>query len=134
LDVAGAKYPAEFQGQPVTALEGRSLAPALANQPLQRDGLFWEHEGNRAVRVGDWKLVAKGPAGPWELYALRNDRTEMNDLARQQPQKVKELAAQWEAWAQRAHVLPWIWKPAYGESAKAAARAKKPRSIRSGLR
>lgn len=118
LDIAGAKYPAEFHGQPITPLEGRSLVPAFTNQPVERDGLFWEHEGNRAVRVGDWKLVAKGPAGPWELYDLRTDRTEMNDLAAQQPAKVKELRSQWEAWARRAHVLPWIWKPAYGEPAE----------------
>ena len=123
-------YPAEFRGQSITPLEGRSLVPAFANQPVLRDGLYWEHEGNRAVRVGDWKLVAKGPAGPWELYDLRADRTEMNDLAAQQPEKVKELAAKWEAWAQRAHVLPWIWKPAYGEPAGPPAKAKKPRGGR----
>ncbi len=134
LDVAGAKYPAEFGGQPITPLEGRSLVPAFANQPVERDGLFWEHEGNRAVRVGDWKLVAKGPAGPWELYDLRADRTEMQDLAAQQPVKVKELAAQWEAWAERARVLPWIWKPAYGEPAGPPAKAKKPRGVRPASR
>jgi arylsulfatase A-like enzyme len=117
LDVAGAKYPAEFNGQPITPLEGRSFTPAFANQPIPRDGLYWEHEGNRAVRVGQWKLVAKGPGGRWELYDLQADRTEMHDLAAQQPDTVKQLAAQWEAWAHRAHVLPWIWKPPYDEPA-----------------
>jgi arylsulfatase len=86
------------------------------------------------VRVGDWKLVAKGPGGPWELYDLRTDRTEMNDLAAQHPDKVKELAAKWETWAERAHVLPWIWKPAYGEPAGPSAKAKKPRGVRSDSR
>jgi arylsulfatase A-like enzyme len=56
------------------------------------------------VRVGDWKLVRKGAAGPWELYDLARDRTEMNDLAAAQPEKAKALAATWEAWAQRCHV------------------------------
>jgi arylsulfatase len=63
--------------------------------------------------VGDWKLVAKGPAGKWELYDIKSDRTESNDLAAKHPEKVKELAAMWEAWATRSKVLPWIWTPEY---------------------
>ena len=114
LDVAGAKYPAELAGQPITPLEGKSLVPAFSDKPVEREAIFWEHEGNRALRNGPWKLVAKGPAGPWELYNLETDRTEMNDLAAGQPERVKDLAAKWEAWAKRANVLPWIWKPPYG--------------------
>ncbi len=76
--------------------------------------LYWEHEGNRAVRAGDWKLVAKGPAGRWELYDLTRDRVEGHDLAGKHPDKVKELAAKWEAWAKRAKVIPWVWRPEYG--------------------
>lgn len=120
LDLAGAKYPAQFRGQPITPLEGRSLVPAFANRPLERDALYWEHEGNRAVQAGPWKLVAKGPAGRWELYDLEKDRTEMNDLAGAQPERVKELAAKWETWAKRSHVLPWVWKPAYGQASALA--------------
>ncbi len=107
LDVAGAKYPAEFRGQKITPLEGVSLRPAFAGKPLPRaQPLVWEHEGNRAIREGDWKLVAKGPKGAWELYNLAADRPEMNDLASQQPERVEALAAKWDAWAKRAHVLP----------------------------
>ncbi|MGH9846764.1 MAG: hypothetical protein ACREEM_49325 [Blastocatellia bacterium] len=74
--------------------------------------IFWEHEGNRAVREGKWKLVAKENQ-PWELYDLEADRTEMRDLAAKQPEKVKELSAQWDAWAARAQVLPvGAWRPA----------------------
>jgi arylsulfatase len=69
----------------------------------------WEHEGNRAIRVGDWKLVAKGPRAAWELYDLAKDRTEMNDLASKEPERVKDLAARWDAWARRSNVLPWPW-------------------------
>jgi arylsulfatase len=116
LDVAGAKYPTEFNGQKITPLEGRSLVPAFAGQPIEREAIFWEHEGNRAIRMGPWKLVAKSPAGPWELYDLDADRSEMNDLARQQPDRVNDMVARWEAWAKRAHVLPWIWKPPYGRT------------------
>jgi arylsulfatase len=107
LAAAGAAYPAEFNGAKILPLEGRSLLPALAGQPIERDGLFWEHEGNRAVRVGPWKLVAKERTGPWELYDLAADRTEMHNLAAEQPERVRDLATQWESWARRAPVLPW---------------------------
>jgi arylsulfatase A-like enzyme len=117
IELGGATYPASFHGEAITPFEGRSLVPAFDNQPIQRPALFWEHEGNRAVRSGKWKLVAKGPAGKWELYDLETDRTELHDLAAQQPERVQELTAQWEAYARRAKVLPWIWDPPYGEPA-----------------
>jgi hypothetical protein len=98
-------------------MEGRSLVPAFRNEPIQREALYWEHEGNRAVRVGSWKLVARRPAGAWELYDVEADRAEMRDLASEQPERVKTMTAQWEAWARRAHVLPWIWRPSYGQVA-----------------
>jgi len=114
LDVAGAGYPAENSGEAVQPLEGVSLRPALAGQSLgRRTPIFFEHEGNRAVRDGRWKLVAKGPAGRWELYDMDADRTELNDLAAEQPERVAAMAMQWEAWAERTGVLPWIWEPAY---------------------
>jgi arylsulfatase len=105
VDVGAATYPKEFNGKPILPMEGRSLAPALANKPIQRDALYWEHEGNAAVRVGDLKLVRKGGGGAWELYDLVKDRTELTDLAGQMPDKAKELAAKWDAWAERCHVL-----------------------------
>jgi arylsulfatase len=76
VDVAGATYPAE-----ATPLEGTSLVPAFADQPLKREAIFWEHEGNRAIRVGDWKALAKGPDGDWELYYISHDRSEAHFLA-----------------------------------------------------
>ncbi|MBI5387650.1 MAG: arylsulfatase [Verrucomicrobia bacterium] len=124
LDVSGAKYPETRQGEKTTPPEGKSLVPAFANRPLDREALFWEHEGNRAVRVGQWKLVAKSPAGRWELYDMAIDRTEMNDLADKEPLLVRQLISKWEAFAKRAHVVPWIWKPAYGKSADSTAGAK----------
>src|SRR6185437_12017381 len=108
VELAGVEYPKSIGDQPITPLEGKSLLPALAGRPIERDAIFWEHEGNRAVRSGDWKLVAKGPGGPWELYDLTTDRTESNDLSAKHPEKVLELVAKWEAWATRASVLPWI--------------------------
>ena len=104
--VSGAEYPKQFGGNAIHPLEGRSLVPAFDGKPIEREAIFCEHEGNRAVRAGRWKLVAKGERGPWELYDMETDRTEMHDLAAEQPQRVQELAALWQSWAERAHVLP----------------------------
>jgi arylsulfatase len=90
-------------GAPVRPLEGRDLFHGAADEPRT---LFWEHEGNRAVRRGDWKLVAVHES-PWELYDLANDRTELQDIASAQPARVKELESLYEAWAARSGVLPW---------------------------
>lgn len=120
LDLSGAKYPKEKNGKPVPTPEGRSLAPAFRGDTIDRDAIYWEHEGNRAVRVGDWKLVAKED-GPWELYDMAKDRTEMHDLAATHPEKVKELADKWQAYAERANVLPlgtWKAKPVTSASTK----------------
>jgi len=106
-DVGGATYPKTFKGKPITPMEGKSLVGAFANKPIGRDALYWEHEGNAAVRVGDLKLVRRGRNGAWELYDMRTDRTELHDLAATQPDKAKELAAKWETWAVRAHVKPY---------------------------
>jgi arylsulfatase len=107
LDVAAAKPLTELKGKALIPLEGRSLVPAFSNKPIERDALFWEHEGNAALRVGDMKLVRTGRNGAWELYDLKKDRTEQSNLAASQPHQVVDLAARWEAWALRAHVKPY---------------------------
>lgn len=120
VDLAGAEYPKTRDGVAIQPLEGVSLRPAFAGQPVaRREPIFFEHEGNRALRDGRWKLVAKGPAGAWELYDMENDRTESRNLAAQHPERLAALVKQWEAWAVRANVIPWIWTPAYGEPAPA---------------
>lgn len=114
VDVSGATYPAEVNGNKIKPMQGVSLVPALAGRDLNRkEPLFWEHESNRAVRDGKWKLVADADE-PWELYDMAKDRTEMHNLAAKHPEKVKELAAEWDAWAARSDVLPlgaWKDKP-----------------------
>jgi arylsulfatase len=105
LDVTGLPYPDRWEGQAIAPLEGHSLKPAMARDQPERPPMFWEHEGNCAVRIGRWKLVRKYP-GPWELYDMEADRTELNDLAAQQPERVRDMAAQYDAWAQRCGVLP----------------------------
>jgi arylsulfatase len=116
IDLSGATYPTERDGNKIKPMEGVSLRAGFAGSPLTSvpRQLFWEHEGNRAVRDGKWKLVAK-EGEPWELYDIPADRTEMHNLAAEQPEKVKELAAKWDAYAARANVLPlgaWSGKQA----------------------
>jgi len=105
IEVGGGTYPAELEGQKILPTEGISLVPAFADRPLPRTYLAWEHEGNRALRSGDWKIV--GLAGePWELYDLGHDRTELHNLAAAEPQRLAEMIAQWKQWAHRTDVLP----------------------------
>ena len=103
LDLAGAIYPKDK-----TPIEGISLKPVLTGHNLNRPTpIFWEHEGNRAVRDGKWKLVAKGVKGQWELYNMEQDRTESNDLAAQHPDRLARMTSEYDAWAERAGVVPF---------------------------
>ena len=114
VDVAGATYPAEVAGQKIDPPEGKSIVPSFDDQPIGHETLAWEHEGNAAIRAGDWKLVRHGQ-DPWELYNIAEDRTELNDLAGQNKERVQALAAQWQTWAERTHVFP---KPGGGNAGK----------------
>jgi arylsulfatase len=108
-ELAGAKLPERFNGGPTTPFQGESFARLFeARQGERRRPIFFEHEGNRAVRNGNWKLVAKGVNGPWELYDMDGDRTEMHDLAAGQPERVRAMAAAWQRWAEETHVLPLL--------------------------
>ncbi len=114
LDVAGAAYPSEYHGNAIPTLDGQSLRPAFSGRPIQRsDPIFIEHEKNGFVRDGNWKLVGRGVAGQkevdrskWELYDMKLDRTELNDLSDKMPDKVTALADQWDAWSKRVGVYP----------------------------
>lgn len=107
VDLGGANYPSEFAGESIQPMEGVSLVPALAGESIGRKSpIFWEHEGNRAIRDGKWKLVSKHP-GSWELYDMDADRTEMIDLSTQHPEKVEAMSKQWQTWADRVGVQPW---------------------------
>jgi len=105
IEVAAASYPNEIDGRPIMANEGTSLLPVARGEPVEPRTLFFEHEGNRSVRDGRWKLVAVKD-GPWELYDFDTDRAEMHDLAATKPELVGELEAKWNAWAKQCFVLP----------------------------
>jgi arylsulfatase len=98
LELTGLTHPQTIADKPVPPLPGQSLVPEFAKDgSLARDFLWWLHEGNRALRCGDWKLVASGsPQAPWELYDLSRDRGEIDNLADSHPDKVRELQQAWE--------------------------------------
>jgi arylsulfatase len=112
IDLAGADYRkvARLGSTP----EGVSLKCAFAGKTLRRkEPIFWEHEGNRALRDGSWKLVSKENR-PWELYDLETDRTEKNNVAALYPERVQAMSAKWQSEAARLNVLPlgtWRAKP-----------------------
>jgi arylsulfatase len=106
LDVAGASYPADHAGKAILPPEGQSLVPAFQNQEVNREALYWEHEGNKAVRQGRWKAVAPSRA-PWELYDLEADRTESRNVAGKHPEILQELTTLWQSWAERCGVWEW---------------------------
>jgi arylsulfatase A-like enzyme len=118
VEIAGLQYPTNFNGNAIHPLEGKSLVPAFTNKAINREFIFWEHEGNRAIRMGKWKLVSKtqkqkkfSPTdeNAWELYDMDGDPSESINLALKYPNKVTTMAALWEKEAQRTMAKPWPW-------------------------
>ena len=98
LDVAGGQRLESWNDKPVPPPPGVSLLPAFTTDgSVEHDCLWWSHEGNRAIRMGPWKLVAAKTHGDsqWELYNLDADRTETKNLAAVHPDKVHELDQEW---------------------------------------
>lgn len=107
LDLAGAEYPQIRDGVPITPLEGKSLRPIFESGAREgHEAIFWEHQGNRAIRMGQWKLVSKR-GGTWELYDLDADRAELNDLSAAMPDRVAEMEVAWLAWGNRVGWVPF---------------------------
>ncbi len=105
LEAAGASYPAEYNGRKTIPLAGESILPLLQGDSVEPRILYFEHEGNRAVDDGKWKLSAlRGK--DWELYDMENDRTELNDLAEKYPSIVNRLDSLWNIWAEENYVTP----------------------------
>jgi arylsulfatase len=107
LQAAGVPYPAEYGGHAIQPLAGESLMPLFARTGWQRERpIFWEHEGNCAVRWGEWKLVKKYP-GAWELYDMNTDRTELNDMSQRNRPVVQSLSRLYDRWAEQVGVIDW---------------------------
>lgn len=101
--VAGADYDGRLPLPGVDMI--RQIKDAVAGDAAPERTLYFEHQGNRAVRRGNWKLVALDDQ-PWELYDFTVDRTEMNDLAGRHPEIVRELEDAWERWGAENQVTP----------------------------
>ena len=120
VELGQGSYPTTYNGQTIQPMEGKSLLPVFSEDTMDREALYWEHEGNRAVRMGKWKLVSKASKkrsflwdqkaelepSDWELFDMEQDRTELNNLASQHPAVVDEMAAMWLAWGKRTGIIP----------------------------
>ena len=100
IELSGAKYPSN-----VPPCEGESIVSLLQGHdaPIHGGPIYWEHEGNAAMRWGNWKLVREYKK-PWELFNIEQDRTEMADLAQANSSKRDEMIGMWEAWANKRQV------------------------------
>ncbi|MBI3210407.1 MAG: arylsulfatase [Candidatus Solibacter usitatus] len=106
MEVSGGRYPSTHKGKPIVPAEGQSLMAAVRGEKQRKTTLFWEHEGNRAVRDGDWKAVSRFKAG-WELYNMAADRTETRDLASKESARLDRMTKAYDAWAAKCGVLPF---------------------------
>jgi arylsulfatase A-like enzyme len=109
LEMAKVKYPGTFNHHALKPLEGVSLVKNITNQSTDaHETLYWEHEGNKAVRDGQWKLVYELESGQWELYDVIKDRTETHDISAQYPEQVKRLKLLHEQWSSKVGVVDWL--------------------------
>ena len=107
LELARQQYPTQYKGRQITPMEGVSLAPVLKGKQIKgHDALFNEHVGGRYARQGDWKIVAPNNDNKhWQLFHISEDQTELHDLSKQHPEKVRALDSLWHQWAKRVHVF-----------------------------
>ena len=117
MDVSGADYPKTHNGNEIKPMEGKSLVPVFNGKTIDRDALYWKHEKNCAIRVGKWKLVGSGvlindapDISKWELYNMDEDRSELNNLAKSNPEMVQKLHDKYMVYCKRADVLPTFGK------------------------
>lgn len=101
IELANATYPTTYKGVTITPAESNGIKAIIDGEAFNRtEPMFWEHEGGRAVRLGDWKLVSLKNAN-WQLFDLANDLSETRNVAVEYPDKVKELKALWNTWARK---------------------------------
>lgn len=107
VDLGKANYPKVYKGGKIQPMQGTSLRPLFEGKSIRERSLYWEHEGNAAIRIGKQKLVRLGRGGRWELYDLIKDRSEQTDLSEKLPERVTELSNQWRNWATSNKVIPY---------------------------
>ena len=106
INLAHASYPKMFNGNTITPLVGTDMLPALTGRKSSlHDYMYWEHQGNRAVRRKNWKAVWDQDARKWELYDIATDRVERNDMAERQPKVLRRLVDKWNQWSLSTNVL-----------------------------
>lgn len=111
LDAADANYPTVYNGNNILPTSGISLLPLFTSNTITRtQPVFWEHEGNRAMRMGNYKITSQVNE-PWRLYDLEKDRTELNDLAAVNPKLLQQMIEQYEAWYKRVNAQPYFKEP-----------------------
>ncbi len=120
VDVGEANYPKAFNGNKIQPMEGKSLVNIFEKKRLEREAIYWEHEGNRAVRMGKWKLISKAnkkhsyiwdkvdemEISNWELFDMEKDRTEMHNIATANLELVNKMASMWLDWGKRTGIVP----------------------------
>lgn len=112
IELAGTKYPEEYKERKVIPTPGKSILPIVRGEEMPDRYIYAEHEGNRMVRKGDWKLVSANFRGDeWELYNIKEDRTEQHNRIKEYPEMAKELGNAYFEWADHSDVLyfPKVW-------------------------
>ncbi len=107
IDAAGARYPEEYRGHEIIPLEGKSMLPIFEDPSVElHDYIFGEHFQNNYVRSGAWKALKDEDSEEWELYNIPNDRSEVNDLSKKHPERLKKMISKWYEWAEPRNVFP----------------------------
>lgn len=121
-DLAGVTYPKQYNDRPITPVSGISLVPSFTNKPLPQRAVYWEHQGNKAMRMGKWKIVSGGIMNgaygkwktftslPWQLFDLESDPSELKDISAKYPEQLKKMVNMWQKWAKETNVYPMPWK------------------------
>jgi len=111
IDIANGRYPTQYKGNDILPMEGMSFLPLMLGKSMDRSTpLYWEHEGNRAMLNGEWKIVSNVKE-PWQLYNLRTDRTETKNVALENPEIVSSMVAKYNIWAEKIGVMPYNFPP-----------------------
>jgi len=107
IELAKATYPSEYKKHPITPMEGISLVPVFKGEKRKgHEALFNDHHGGRYARYDGWKLVSADKDTTWQLFRIDTDQTELNDLSKKYPNKVKQLDSMWRRWGYRTKVFP----------------------------